>query len=58
MLNVTCVTTFHEPGLKQYGQRFIDSFSKQVDPKIKLIVYAEKCPILKMIPRIEILRCR
>ena len=31
MLNVTCVTTFHEPGLKQYGQRFIDSFSKQVD---------------------------
>ena len=24
MLNVTCVTTFHEPGLKQYGQRFID----------------------------------
>ena len=37
MLNVTCVTTFHEPGLKQYGQRFIDSFSKQVDPKIKLI---------------------
>ena len=37
MLNVTCVTTFHEPGLKQYGQRFIDSFSKQVDPQIKLI---------------------
>ena len=43
MMNVTCVTTFHEPGLKQYGQRFIDSFSKQVDPQIKLIVYAEKC---------------
>ena len=54
MLNVTCVTTFHEPGLKQYGQRFIDSFSKQVDPKIKLIVYAEKCHPISNDPRIEI----
>ena len=54
MLNVTCVTTFHEPGLKQYGQRFIDSFSKQDDPKIKLIVYAEKCHPISNDPRIEI----
>ena len=54
MLNVTCVTTFHEPGLKQYGQRFIDSFSKQVDPQIKLIVYAEKCHPISNDPRIEI----
>ena len=41
MLNVTCVTTLTGP--KQYGQRFIDRLSKQVDPKIKLIVHAEKC---------------
>ena len=54
MLNVTCVTTFHETGLKQYGQRFIDSFSKQVDPQIKLIVYAEKCHPISNDPRIEI----
>ena len=54
MMNVTCVTTFHEPGLKQYGQRFIDSFSKQVDPQIKLIVYAEKCHPISNDPRIEI----
>ena len=55
-MNVTCVTTFHEPGLKQYGQRFIDSFSKQVDPQIKLIVYAEKCHPISNDPRIEIRR--
>jgi hypothetical protein len=40
---ITVVTTFHEPGLVQYGQRFINSFSQFVDKKIKLIVYAEKC---------------
>lgn len=43
MTNITVVTTFHKPGLDLYGQRFIDSFSKNVDKKIKLIVYAEKC---------------
>ena len=42
-MRITVVTTFHQPGLEQYGQRFIDSFSEKVDPKIKLVVYAEKC---------------
>jgi len=42
-MNITVVTTFHQPGLEQYGQRFINSFSEKVDPKIKLVVYAEKC---------------
>ena len=27
-MRITVVTTFHQPGLEQYGQRFIDSFSK------------------------------
>jgi len=42
-MNITVVTTFHQPGLEQYGQRFIDSFCEKVDPRIKLNVYAEKC---------------
>ena len=38
---ITVVTTFHPDGYTKYGQRFLESFSKQVDPRIKLVVYAE-----------------
>jgi len=31
---ITTLTTFHKPGLDLYGQRFIDSFAKNVDKKI------------------------
>ena len=44
-MRITVVTTFHQPGLEQYGQRFIDSFSKNVDPRIRMVVYAEKCKL-------------
>lgn len=40
---IKVVTTFHKEGLETYGQRFIDSFSKNVDKQIQLIVYAENC---------------
>tara|TARA_B100000900_G_scaffold413843_1_gene438813 strand:+ start:82 stop:927 length:846 start_codon:yes stop_codon:yes gene_type:complete len=43
MTDITVVTTFHKPGLEQYGQRFLDSFAQKVDKKIKLLVYAESC---------------
>jgi len=43
MNNITVVTTFHKPGLRLYGQRFLDSFAERVDPKVKLLVYAEDC---------------
>jgi hypothetical protein len=43
MQDITVVTTFHKPGLDQYGQRFLDSFAQRVDKKIKLLVYAEGC---------------
>ena len=43
MTDITVVTTFHKPGLEQYGQRFLDSFAQRVDKKIKLLVYAEAC---------------
>ena len=42
-MNITVITTFHEPGMVQYGQRFIDSFQQRVDPRVKLRVYAENC---------------
>jgi hypothetical protein len=38
---ITVVTTFHPDGYTKYGQRFLESFAKQVDPRIKLLVYAE-----------------
>ena len=40
---ITALTTFHKPGLELYGQRFIDSFARNVDKRIKLLVYAENC---------------
>ena len=43
MSNITVVTTFHQPGLDKYGQRFLDSFADKVDSQIKLLVYAEDC---------------
>jgi hypothetical protein len=35
------VTTFHQSGLAEYGQKFIDSFIKNIP--IELMVYAENC---------------
>jgi len=43
MSDITVVTTFHQPGLELYGQRFLDSFAERVDKKIKLLVYTEDC---------------
>ena len=40
---ITAVTTFHKEGLDLYGQRFLNSFAKNVDKGVKLIVYAEDC---------------
>jgi len=40
---ITVLTTFHKEGLDLYGQRFLDSFAKRVDKRIKLLVYAEDC---------------
>ena len=42
-MTITVITTFHKPGLDLYGQRFLHSFAKNVDKRIKLVVYAENC---------------
>lgn len=42
-MKVLVVTTFHKEGMDVYGQRFIDTFSKNVDNQIDLKVYAENC---------------
>lgn len=43
MTSITLVTTFHQPGLELYAQRFLNSFAEHVDKRIKLLVYAEDC---------------
>jgi len=55
MSDVTVVSTFHRPVLDLYGQRFVDSFSKNVDPKIQLLLYAEDCEPKTNDKRIKIL---
>jgi hypothetical protein len=53
---ITILTTFHRDGMRKYGQRFIDSFAKNVDKKIKLLVYAENCQPINPDPQqIEII---
>lgn len=46
-MKIAVVTTFHEEGLRQYGQRMIDTYSQNWPKEVKLYVYAEKC-----VPRI------
>jgi hypothetical protein len=56
---ITVVTTFHPAGYTLYGKRFLESFAKRVDKRIKLIVYAEDCKPDNPDPsRIEILDAR
>lgn len=53
---ITLVTTFHPEGFSLYGEKFLSSFAKHVDKRIKLIVYAENCSPDNPDPsRIEIL---
>ena len=42
-LKIAVVTTFHEEGLKVYGQRMIDSFCENWPEEVQLYVYPEKC---------------
>jgi hypothetical protein len=37
------VTTFHEEGLRQYGQRMIDTFCQNWPPEVTLHIYPENC---------------
>lgn len=42
-MTISVVTTFHEAGLKQYGQRMINTFVDNWPTEVKLYVYPEKC---------------
>jgi hypothetical protein len=43
MTKYTVVTSFHQPGLEQYGQRMIDSFESNWPKEVDLYVCAENC---------------
>lgn len=42
-MKIAVVTTFHEQGLKKYGQRMIDTFIQNWPKEIILHIYPEKC---------------
>jgi len=42
-MKISVVTTFHEEGLKKYGQRMIDTFVQNWPQDITLHIYPEKC---------------
>ena len=43
MNTISVITTFNKRGLEKYGQRMINSFSKNWPKNVKLYVYAEDC---------------
>lgn len=45
MQSITVVTTFHPAGYSQYGERFLKSFARNIDKRIKLLVYAENVKV-------------
>ena len=55
MTKISVVSTFHKPALDLYGQRFLDSFSKNIDPSIDLFLYAEDCNPVVNDSRINVL---
>lgn len=42
-MKYTVITTFHQAGLEQYGQRMIDTFEQNWPAEVDLIVLAENC---------------
>jgi hypothetical protein len=42
-MKYTLITTFHQEGMEQYGQRMIDTFEKYWPMQINLVVYTENC---------------
>jgi hypothetical protein len=42
-MKIAVVTTFHEAGLKRYGQRMIDSFCEMWPEEVTLHIYPENC---------------
>ena len=42
-MKIAVVTTFHEEGLKKYGQRMINTFCENWPAEVKLHIYPESC---------------
>lgn len=54
-MKYTVVTTFHEAGLKQYGQRMIDAFDQYWPHEVNLLVYAENCKPITGSHRVQVM---
>tara|TARA_B110000503_G_scaffold29559_1_gene47482 strand:+ start:13634 stop:14479 length:846 start_codon:yes stop_codon:yes gene_type:complete len=47
-MKIAVVTTFHEAGLKKYGQRMINTFCENWPEEVTLNIYPEKCnPVIR-----------
>ena len=53
-LKYTLITTFHEEGMQQYGQRMIDTFEKYWPEQIDLVVYTENCSPKTTKPNVKV----
>ena len=55
MKTITAVTTFHPEGMQTYGQRFLDSFAKNVD---NLRICEKKLQLTSPRPCRKCLKCK
>lgn len=51
-MKISVVTTFHQEGYKQYGQRMIETFIKNWPQEVTLYVYAENCQVSESAPNL------
>lgn len=54
-MKYTVITTFHQAGLEQYGQRMIDTFEQFWPKDVDLKVCAEKCQPVTSRPNTEVI---
>lgn len=56
-LKISVVTTFHEEGLKKYGQRMINTFCENWPEEVTLHIYPELCnPVIRNHNRVTLKR--
>lgn len=53
-MKYTVITTFNEPGYKQYGQRMIQTFLQNWPAEVTLVVYAEGCTVEETAPNLVV----
>lgn len=53
-MKYTVITTFNQAGYNQYASRMIDTYVQNWPAAVKLLAYAEECPVSQFAPNLEV----